>query len=94
MNSTTNKTLKQQPSTGLPWTGLSLILAVSWMLSLAFSTQRELEGNTPDIASSVRLHPAVQIGLLSGLHLASLSSSSVATLNSSNRIVKVTNNDR
>lgn len=94
MNPTTNKTLKQQPLTGLPWTGLSLILAVSWMLSLAFSPQEELEENTPDMASSVRLHPAVQIGLLSGLNLASLSSSSVATLNSPNRVVTVINNDR
>ena len=94
MNYTTHKTLKQQPSTDLPWTGFSLILAVSWMLSLAFSAQRGPEESAPDIAGSARLHPVVHVGLLSGIHLASLNSSSLAALNSFEPTAKVTSSDR
>ena len=59
------------------------------MLSLAFTAQQVEVESAPDTASAARLHPIVQMGILSSLHLVNLSSGSIATLGGNERLAKV-----
>lgn len=59
------------------------------MLSLAFTTQQVAVESAPDTANAARLHPVVQIGLLSGLHLVTMNSSSIVALGGNERLAKV-----
>ena len=59
------------------------------MLSIAFTTQEGHLQDTPDTASAARLHPFIQLGLLSGLQLAERDSSFIGTLDLTERLAKV-----
>jgi hypothetical protein len=59
------------------------------MLSFAFTTQEGHLQGTPDTASAARFHPIIQLGLLSGLHLVERDSSFIGTLDSAERLAKV-----
>jgi hypothetical protein len=59
------------------------------MLSLAFTTQESHLQDTSDMAGAARLHPFIQLGLLSGLHLAERESGFIGALDNAERLAKV-----
>ena len=54
--------------TDVPWTGLSLTLAISWMLLLAF---RGPSSSSPEILvpQTTRIHKALEVSLLTSLRI-------------------------
>jgi len=59
------------------------------MLSLAFATQEGHVQDSPTATNSERLHPFIQLGLLSGLHLLERDSLYMRTLDDAERLAKV-----
>jgi hypothetical protein len=74
----------RQSLPGIPWTGFSLFIAISWMLSLAFTAQLPTSDLTPpSAAKSKQLDPVLELSLLSGLHLIEHNSRSMSALRGS-----------
>ncbi len=89
LNYATKTTIHRKPAMGLPWTGLSLLVAVTWMLSLAFTPQEEIIQTSPTATNAEHLHPFLQLGVLSGLHLLERDSLYMGVLNGTERLAKV-----
>ena len=71
MNTPSTTSFSATDQTGVPWTGFSLTLAVSWMLLLAFSAPRlPADGSMEQEAASAP--HAAELRVLTGLNSASL----------------------
>ena len=80
----------RQSLPGIPWTGFSLFIAISWMLSLAFTAQLPTSDLTPpSAAKSKQLDPFLELSLLSSLHLIEHNSRSMSALRGSAFLGKI-----
>ena len=59
------------------------------MLSLAFTVQEGHIQTSPTATNAERLHPFIQLGVLSGLHLLERDSMYMRTLDDTERLAKV-----
>ena len=69
VNTPSPSSFDSKSQTNVPWTGLSLIVAVSWMLFLAFSPLAPV--NPPTLEQdTARIYEPVGLALLTGIFVA------------------------